>query len=1008
VLTAGAQTITVTDGAAVVSSADAAILNIAPPPNSDADMTLTVTATAVDGSTATTTAKVEVIAVADAPDVAADDATGAEDMPIALNISSALVDQDGSEVLSDIVTISGVPTGAALSAGTDNGDGTWTLSPDDLSGLTITPPANYNGSFDLTVSATALDNDNSSATSETTFTVNVSAVDDAPALTTSPASGSEDGGIALSISATGTGGVDVASVTITGVPEGASLSAGTANADGSWTLSADQLEGLTLSPTRHSAGPFELGVSAVSADGGTTTGTVGVDVTPVADAPTLETSAASGAEDGAIALNIATAETDTDGSETLSITIGGVPEGASLSAGTDNGDGTWTLSPDQLDGLSITPPANFNGSFDLSVTSTSTDALGNVVDTASTTGSLTVNVSAVDDAPVINETDAAGDEDMAIALDISAEGTGGVDVASVTIAGIPAGATLSAGTANADGSWTLSADQLDGLTITPPENFSGSFDLDVTATSADGGTTSATTTVAVEAVADAPTLSAEVGDPTQTGGGTVTGSDYSDITFGAPAAPVDDGGHANNGFGNGDQTAPGNSGDNNKAENATGNSGSQGNQGQGGGSQQNNGFGNGDQNAPGNSGDNNNAENAQGGSGKGDDTGGGQGKGKGDDTGGGQGKGKGDDTGGGQGKGKGDDTGGGQGGGKGTSGDDVINGTGGNDVLFGGAGNDILTGDAGHDILFGGTGDDILDGGEGHDFLIGGEGNDTLTGGAGNDVFNVGSGNDRVNGGAGMDTIVFTGAREDYLFTDMGGGQYVVEHLSGGEDGINLVENVETFEFSDGQFSLEDMAASNPTTDATLTYDITIETSLTDTDGSETLSDITISGVPEGATFSAGTNNEDGSWTLTQDDLDGLTMTVSEEVGGDFSLTISVTSTEPNGDAATTTSTMDVVLPDGFGGGDDVAGEDVDSTLSPLQAMFEDSDTLVYDGQEYDISELTAGDSDGDHGGVTTFGSGSADNGGGGDNTAHHDMAGDGYSSSDDGCGGNGGDLENS
>jgi hypothetical protein len=59
----------------------------------------------------------------------------------------------------------------------------------------------------------------------------------------------------------------------------------------------------------------------------------------------------------------------------------------------------------------------------------------------------------------------------------------------------------------------------------------------------------------------------------------------------------------NNGWGNGDQDAPGNSGGNNNAENGPGNTPPPGNPGG------NNGWGNGDQKAPGNSGSNNNAEN---------------------------------------------------------------------------------------------------------------------------------------------------------------------------------------------------------------------------------------------------------------------------------------------------------------------------------------------------------------------------------------------------------------
>src|SRR3546814_19830325 len=75
------------------------------------------------------------------------------------------------------------------------------------------------------------------------------------------------------------------------------------------------------------------------------------------------------AEDAAIPLDIAAALTDTDGSETLSITVSGMPAGAMLSAGTDNGDGSWTLAPADLQGLAITPPATSDVDFPRNVTS---------------------------------------------------------------------------------------------------------------------------------------------------------------------------------------------------------------------------------------------------------------------------------------------------------------------------------------------------------------------------------------------------------------------------------------------------------------------------------------------------------------------------------------------------------------------------------------------------------------------------------------------------------------
>jgi hypothetical protein len=99
-----------------------------------------------------------------------------------------------------------------------------------------------------------------------------------------------------------------------------------------------------------------------------------------------------GAEDSAIALDIAALLADTDGSETLAVTIAGVPAGASLSAGTDLGDGSYALTAAELDGLSVTPAADDDSDFTLTVTATSTEA--GTEDTATTTATLDVVVDA--------------------------------------------------------------------------------------------------------------------------------------------------------------------------------------------------------------------------------------------------------------------------------------------------------------------------------------------------------------------------------------------------------------------------------------------------------------------------------------------------------------------------------------------------------------------------------------------------------------------------------------
>ncbi|MEX2312226.1 MAG: DUF4114 domain-containing protein, partial [Rhodospirillales bacterium] len=114
-----------------------------------------------------------------------------------------------------------------------------------------------------------------------------------------------------------------------------------------------------------------------------------------AEPPELVVSDAEGYEDNAIPLNIDASLTDTDGSESLAITISGVPEGASLSAGTDNGDGTWTLEEGDLNGLTLTPPTDSDVDFDLSVSVTSTET--STGETSTVTDTFTVEVDAVAD-----------------------------------------------------------------------------------------------------------------------------------------------------------------------------------------------------------------------------------------------------------------------------------------------------------------------------------------------------------------------------------------------------------------------------------------------------------------------------------------------------------------------------------------------------------------------------------------------------------------------------------
>ena len=204
-------------------------------------------------------------------------------------------------------------------------------------------------------------------------------------------------------------------------------------------------------------------------------------------------------EDQAFSGQLQATDPDND-ALSFAVAEGGAPGSGSVVL---NPDGTYTYTPDP----------DFHGTD--SFTYVVSDGRG-----GTTTATVTVEVTAVPDVPFITAEPASGAEDTAIPLTVSAEVLGLEGLASVTVAGVPAGGQLSAGTDNGDGTWTLQPDELDGLNITPPPDYNVDIDLTVEAVSTDGGMAIASVLVEVSAVAEAPHL--EVSD---TGGGVPPGDD---------------------------------------------------------------------------------------------------------------------------------------------------------------------------------------------------------------------------------------------------------------------------------------------------------------------------------------------------------------------------------------------------------------------------------------------------------------------------------------------------
>ncbi|RII80428.1 type I secretion C-terminal target domain-containing protein [Pseudomonas monteilii] len=102
-----------------------------------------------------------------------------------------------------------------------------------------------------------------------------------------------------------------------------------------------------------------------------------------------------GPENGTVKLvGISTNLTDTDGSESLTVKLDGIPAGSVLSDGAGHTVTVGATSVDvtgwSLGGLSIKPPAYYQGSFDVKVTSTATESVGG--SKASTEGTIKVTV----------------------------------------------------------------------------------------------------------------------------------------------------------------------------------------------------------------------------------------------------------------------------------------------------------------------------------------------------------------------------------------------------------------------------------------------------------------------------------------------------------------------------------------------------------------------------------------------------------------------------------------
>lgn len=97
---------------------------------------------------------------------------------------------------------------------------------------------------------------------------------------------------------------------------------------------------------------------------------------------------------------------------------------------------------------------------------------------------------------------------------------------------------------------------------------------------------------------------------------------------------------------------------------------------------------------------------------------------------------------------------------------------------------------------------DILNGTAASEHVSGDAGNDVLNALAGDDVIVGGSGDDVIDGGDGSDTALFSGARADYVISAAGAVTSITDTRLTDSDGSDRLTNVEFAGFSDGLYAI--------------------------------------------------------------------------------------------------------------------------------------------------------------------------------------------------------------
>ncbi|PKF76312.1 hypothetical protein CW749_27690, partial [Vibrio sp. vnigr-6D03] len=267
-----------------------------------------------------------------------------------------------------------------------------------------------------------------------------------------------------------------------------------------------------------------------------------------------------------------------------------------------------------------------------------------------------------------------------------------------------------------------------------------------------------------------------------------------------------------------------------------------------------------------------------------------------------------------------------------------------------------------------------ISGGDGNDILVGAKNSkNDIRGDLGDDILVAGNGTDALYGSNhydpnAKDVAILKGSSTDYEISKGSGFNSNDRWFNFSEDGANEVNslhlhNIKYVQFEDGIFELDPDTGSLIKVEPTSSeYPLNIEASLTDVDGSETLTEIEISGLSQGDVLKdssgavIGTASSDGTITLsglwssdaTSVTLSGLTLVTTATNAAE----ISVTATSQEGsDTANTASGDDSIVLSDFAGVT-MSGDGQSNTTGDTHDTIvgDTTGTVVTHGQDYNIA----------------------------------------------------------